>query len=288
MTPEGLLEMFSISDMDLADVADAGAALDPHLDDVVERWYGWLRSQSGAMRLFSSEDQLARVKRQQTQHWRTFFRGRVDAGYLAMRQHIGQVHASIELPNDVYFAGVSQFLHFINECLRDQRPAEAAANARQSAAISKLLLLDTFVVIDTIATIARDKIALHAKAVMEMSTPVTPIWDSILLLPLVGIIDSTRTADVMTKSLTKIADTRARVFVLDISGVASVDTSVANQLIKITKATQFMGCEAIISGVSPSIARTMVELGVSIGDIQTTATLRDAFEMALKRVGKAL
>jgi methyl-accepting chemotaxis protein len=97
-----------------------------------------------------------------------------------------------------------------------------------------------------------------------------------------------RTADVMNKSLTKIAETRARVFVLDIAGVATVDTGVANQLIKITKATQFMGCEAIISGVSPAIARTMVELGVSVGDIRTTATLRDAFEIALKRVGSTL
>lgn len=134
---------------------------------------------------------------------------------------------------------------------------------------------------------ARVREELH-KSLQEMSTPVTPIWDGILLLPLVGIIDSMRTADVMNKSLTKIAETRARVFVLDIAGVATVDTGVANQLIKITKATQFMGCEAIISGVSPAIARTMVELGVSVGDIRTTATLRDAFEIALKRVGSTV
>lgn len=279
--------MFSISAADLTEVATAGRMLDEHLDPIVERWYDWLRSQPGAMRLFASDEQLARVRRQQTHHWRTFLRGCVDTSYVAQRQHIGQVHASIDLPNDIYFAGVSQFLSLITSQLRELS-TDAAATERQATAISKLMLLDTYVVIDTIATIARDKIALHAKAVMEMSTPVTPIWDSILLLPLVGIIDSTRTADVMTKSLTKIAETRARVFVLDISGVASVDTGVANQLVKITKATQFMGCEAIISGVSPSIARTMVELGVSIGDIQTTATLRDAFEMALRRVGKTI
>lgn len=288
MVPDDLLGMFSITEADLAEVAAAGAVLDVHIEKIVERWYEWLRSQPGAMRLFSSDEQLSRVRRQQTQHWRTFLRGRVDEVYLAQREHIGQVHASIDLPNNIYFAGVSQFLAFITERLRELRVDDAAAAARQTAAIGKLMLLDTYVVIDTIATIARDKIALHAKAVMEMSTPVTPIWDSILLLPLVGIIDSMRTADVMTKSLTKIAETRARVFVLDISGVASVDTGVANQLIKITKATQFMGCEAIISGVSPSIARTMVELGVSVGDIQTTATLRDAFEMALKRVGQSV
>lgn len=96
---------------------------------------------------------------------------------------------------------------------------------------------------------ARVREELH-KSLQEMSTPVTPIWDGILLLPLVGIIDSMRTADVMNKSLTKIAETRARVFVLDIAGVATVDTGVANQLIKITKATAPWGSWGSLSATS--------------------------------------
>ena len=126
------------------------------------------------------------------------------------------------------------------------------------------------------------------RAVQEMSTPVTPIWEGILLLPLVGVLDSMRTSDIMNKSLTMISEMRAKVFVLDISGVATVDTAVANQLIKITKATRLMGCEAIVSGLSPAIARTIVELGVNVGEIRTTATLRDAFETALRMVGELI
>ena len=126
------------------------------------------------------------------------------------------------------------------------------------------------------------------RAVQEMSTPVTPIWEGILLLPLVGVLDSMRTSDIMNKSLTMISEMRAKVFVLDISGVATVDTAVANQLIKITKATRLMGCEAIVSGLSPAIARTIVELGVNVGEIRTTATLRDAFETALHLVGEGI
>jgi anti-anti-sigma factor len=120
---------------------------------------------------------------------------------------------------------------------------------------------------------------------MEMSTPVTPIWEGILLLPLLGILDSQRTQDVMNKTLGKIAETRAKALVLDISGVSAMDTAVANQLLKITKATQLMGCETILSGLSPAIARTLVELGVNIGEVRTTATLRDSFELALRAVG---
>ena len=123
------------------------------------------------------------------------------------------------------------------------------------------------------------------RAVQLMSTPVTPIWEGILLLPLVGVLDSMRAADIMKKSLSMISETRAKVFVLDISGVATVDTAVANQLIKITKATRLLGCHAIVSGLSPAIAHTIVELGVDVESIRTTATLRDAFETALTIIG---
>lgn len=124
------------------------------------------------------------------------------------------------------------------------------------------------------------------RTLQEMSTPVTPIWDQVLLLPLVGIIDSQRTSDVMRKTLMRIRETGSKMFILDISGVPTVDTAVANQFIKITKATKLMGCETVISGVSPAIAHTVVELGVDVGDVKTTATLRDAFEVALRQISK--
>jgi anti-anti-sigma regulatory factor len=151
-------------------------------------------------------------------------------------------------------------------------------------ALTKHIFLDTYLVIDEIALIQSFRLSESHKAMVEMSTPVTPIWEGILLLPLLGILDSSRAQDIMNKSLSKIAVERTKVFILDISGVASVDTAVANQLIKITKATQLMGCDAIISGISPSIARTIIELGVSVGEVKTTSTLRDAFEIALKLI----
>ncbi len=123
------------------------------------------------------------------------------------------------------------------------------------------------------------------RTLQEMSTPVTPIWDEILLLPLVGVVDSSRADDVMRKVLTRITETRSKVFILDISGVPNVDEAAANQLIRITKATRLMGCETIISGLSPSIANTIVNLGVVVGEVRTTANLRDAFRISLQQVG---
>ena len=139
--------------------------------------------------------------------------------------------------------------------------------------------------LDEIALLKNFKLLEQSRSVMEMSTPVTPIWEGILLLPLLGIIDTARTQDIMEKSLSKIAESGAKVFVLDISGVSTVDTAVANQLLKVTRATELMGCDSIISGISPAIAKTLVELGINTGEVRTTATLKDAFEIALTQIG---
>jgi len=124
-------------------------------------------------------------------------------------------------------------------------------------------------------------------ALLEMSTPVTKIWDGVLFAPIVGIVDSKRSVDIMNKALSSIADTRARTLLLDIGGVAIVDTAVANHLIKIAKAAVLMGCNTIISGISPAIAQTIAELGIDLGAIQTTSTIESALRDSISRPGGA-
>jgi methyl-accepting chemotaxis protein len=120
-------------------------------------------------------------------------------------------------------------------------------------------------------------------AMLEMSTPVTKIWDGVLFAPIVGIVDSKRSLDIMNKALSSIADTRANTLLLDIGGVAVVDTAVANHLIKIAKAAVLMGCKTIISGISPAIAQTIAELGIDLGSIQTTSTIESALRDSITR-----
>ncbi len=120
-------------------------------------------------------------------------------------------------------------------------------------------------------------------ALLEMSTPVTKIWDGVLFAPIVGIVDSNRSVDIMNKALGSIADTRASTLLLDIGGVAVVDTAVANHLIKIAKAAVLMGCKTIISGISPAIAQTITELGIELGSVQTTSTIESALREAIRK-----
>jgi len=130
-----------------------------------------------------------------------------------------------------------------------------------------------------------DEVQKRSLAMLEMSTPVTKIWDGVLFAPIVGIVDSKRSVDIMNRALSSIADTRARTLMLDIGGVAVVDTAVANHLIKIAKAAILMGCKTIISGISPAIAQTIAELGIDLGSIQTTSTIESALRESITRPG---
>jgi rsbT co-antagonist protein RsbR len=126
------------------------------------------------------------------------------------------------------------------------------------------------------------------RELLELSTPVVELWDDILALPLVGSLDSQRTQIVMETLLQKIVETGASIAIIDITGVPTVDTLVAQHLLKTVAATRLMGADCIISGIRPQIAQTIVHLGVNLGDVTTKATLADAFKLALERTGATI
>jgi len=118
---------------------------------------------------------------------------------------------------------------------------------------------------------------------LELSTPVVKLWEGILALPLIGTLDSERTQVVMESLLDEIVRSGASIAIIDITGVPTVDTLVAQHLLKTVAAARLMGAECIISGIRPQIASTIVHLGVNLGDVATKATLADAFAIALRR-----
>jgi rsbT co-antagonist protein RsbR len=120
---------------------------------------------------------------------------------------------------------------------------------------------------------------------LELSTPVVKLWEGILALPLIGTLDSARTQVVMESLLESIVKTNSRVAIIDITGVPTVDTVVAQHLLKTVTAARLMGADCIISGVRPQIAQTIVHLGINLLDVTTKATLSDAFALAAKRTG---
>ena len=128
-------------------------------------------------------------------------------------------------------------------------------------------------------------ISRQQQELMELSTPVVQLWDNVLALPLIGTLDSERTQVVMENLLEKVVETGAKIAIIDITGVPTVDTLVAQHLLKTVAAARLMGADCIISGIRPQIAQTIVHLGINLADIITKATLADAFTIALQRTG---
>jgi len=118
-----------------------------------------------------------------------------------------------------------------------------------------------------------------------LATPVAVLWENILMLPIVGTVDSRRVQQIMDTMLAKVQETESKVIILDILGVPAVDSKVANHIVKMTQACKLMGADTIVSGISSPIAQTLVNLGIEMAGVITTSTLRNALELALDMNG---
>jgi rsbT co-antagonist protein RsbR len=172
--------------------------------------------------------------------------------------------------------------------LRRRVSGQAEALAEEMLRVSGLLDQLGLYTMEVFQQAREDIIVRQQKELLELSTPVVRLWDNVLALPLVGTLDSARTQVVMESLLQKIVDTGSAIAIIDITGVPTVDTLVAQHLLKTVAATRLMGADCIISGIRPQIAQTIVHLGVDLGEVTTKATLADAFAVALQRTGLSI
>ena len=160
----------------------------------------------------------------------------------------------------------------------------AAELWRTTVLLDKLALLTT----EAFQQGREEIISRQQRELLELSTPVVKLWEGILALPLIGTLDSERTQIVMESLLQQIVETGASIAIIDITGVPTVDTLVAQHLLKTVAAGRLMGADCIISGIRPQIAATIVHLGVDLSAVLTKASLADAFSLALRRLGLSI
>jgi rsbT co-antagonist protein RsbR len=163
--------------------------------------------------------------------------------------------------------------------------ADPALLAAQLLQVSELL---DALAMHTIRTFQKSREAVikrQQEELLELSTPVVKLWDGVLALPMIGTLDSQRTQVVMESLLQRIVDTGSEIAIIDITGVPTVDTLVAQHLLKTVTAIRLMGADCIISGVRPQIAQTIVHLGLDLQGVVTKANLADALALALRRLG---
>ena len=282
LQPASLRAAYGIEDSDLDRIRALAPRAKQRMGHYIDRFYAWLELKPEYQEFFVDEGTLRRAQTQQYAYWEYFFEAQVDDGYVERLKHLGTVHAQIGLPLEAYFAGMSLFLdQFVGDIRYGNVECEEPLHTAES--LAKLLHLDIAVVVSTFSEHTQQIIAEQNASLMELSTPVSGLWEGVLMLPIVGIVDSKRAQDMMDAMLNKIQQAGARVMIIDISGVNVVDTAVANHFIKMIKATRLMGCDAVLSGISPAIAQTIVALGIDLSQINTRATLRDAVAFAFER-----
>ena len=169
----------------------------------------------------------------------------------------------------------------INEVLKKDAKAAGAAVWASTDLLDQLGLHT----VQAFQKTREDLISRQQQEMLELSTPVVKLWDGVLALPMIGTLDSSRTQVVMETLLQRIVESGSQIAIIDITGVPTVDTLVAQHLLKTITAIRLMGADCIVSGVRPQIAQTIVHLGVDLGGVTTKATLADALALALKKNG---
>lgn len=250
-----------ITNQDLENIKKLWEIIKNDISWLLDEFYKWLPSQENHGEPFRNKEFAKANRKLVEKHWLGFFKGVVDENYIQNRIRIGLVHARIGLPLDTYFNGVAK-LYELYESLFDKY------NVNQSTAASfgRLFRMEMSIISNTFNEEIKKALNEQNETLKELSAPIARLQKDLLFLSLVGFVDSKRAQDVMHAILDRIATTQSRVFIIDIGGIAVMDTAVANYLIKITKATRLMGCQTILSGLSSSIAQTIIELGIDVTD----------------------
>ncbi|WBM74644.1 STAS domain-containing protein [Saprospira grandis] len=272
---------FFIEQADLDRIAAAGQLLPAGLEQkVFDRLFDWMRNCSSYEEYYT-EDLIAGIDQGKSIIWGDMISAVLDEAYVERHLGFGDAFLGLGLSLNAFMSLLAAYQEFV----LDELIEHAGKDPDLILAFKKYAQVG----LDIVSEVYRKRALLSLEeqndALRELSTPVAQIWDGILLLPLVGFIDSKRAKDVMEAMLDKVAETQAKFFILDISGVAIVDTAVANHLIKMSKAARLMGSQCMISGVSGPIAQTIVELGIAIDEIRTTGSMRDALRLAIKEAG---
>ncbi len=172
--------------------------------------------------------------------------------------------------------------------LAEELEGDAVALVREMDYFTKLLDKMGIVMIENYIRSREEIIQQQRMDMMELSTPVIKVWDKILTLPIIGTLDSRRAQMMMEALLQKIVESGSTIAILDITGVRTMDTLVANHLIKTVTAARLMGARCILTGVSPAIAQTMVQLGIDLTQITTRAQMSDGIKLALEMLGRVV
>jgi rsbT co-antagonist protein RsbR len=256
-----------------------------YADPVIEEFYRHILSFEETRAFFRDPVLLERVKKQQREYFVRLTEGDYGRDYVADRLRIGTVHERIKLAPKWYLGMYNLYLRLVANRLVEAFPSEPAKAFSSFLTLMKLVFLDIGLAVDTYIYARESTMRKQQEAIRELSTPVLQIRDRLLLLPIIGVIDTHRARIITDGLLQSIRDTRAKVVVMDVTGVATIDTKVADHLIQTVTAARLMGAYVIVTGLSSDVAQALVGLGLDLSKLNTAGDLQGGIEEAERLLG---
>jgi rsbT co-antagonist protein RsbR len=255
---------------------------------VIEEFYAHLLAFEETRVFFQDRRLLERVKRAQKQYFARLTQGNYDKDYIEDRLKIGAVHERIGLPIKAYLGMYNFYLRNVANRLFNQYKVEPGKALRAYLSLLKVVFLDIGLAIDTYINRREQLIGKQQEAMRELPTPVLRVRERLLILPVVGVLESYRAHQLTEQLLESIGATRAKAAIVDITGVPIVDSRVANHLLQTVSAARLMGATVILTGLSPQIAQALVAIGVDLSQVKTTVDLQSGLEEAERLLGYRL
>jgi rsbT co-antagonist protein RsbR len=273
---------------DLKRIAALEDIVTAHADEHVSAFFEYLSRFEEARPLLSNKALTERTRRLKAEHIVSMVRGEHGIAYVSQRLELGLIYsrAGLELP--VFLGAFRHLLETIGTAVI-RRNEKSPIEAFQSfMSLKKVAFMDLGIIVDVLVYERQRVIRQQQDAIRELSTPVLQIRDRLLLLPIIGVIDTHRARMITENLLTAIRNNRAKVVVMDITGVATIDSKVANHLLQTVTAARLMGATVIVTGLSADVAQSLVALGIDLGKLKTIGDLQGGLEEAEQLLGYRL
>jgi rsbT co-antagonist protein RsbR len=256
-------------------ITGARRAIEENVDRHVDAFFGYLARVPEAHGLIENREQLPRAKRLKREHILALVSGVYDEKYVEQRIVLAELYNKIGLEPAVFLGAYNHLMTSLESVARDYM-----------ASLRKVAFFDIGITVDALVHQRESVIRIQSQAIRELSTPVLQVRERMLLIPIIGVVDSHRAQLIMENLLAAIRARRARVVVMDVTGVATVDSGVANHLLQTVSAARLMGAHVIVTGLSAEVAQSLVALGINLEQIQAVGDLQGGLEEAERMLAR--
>jgi rsbT co-antagonist protein RsbR len=278
-------KLVGLEPVDLNRIATIRDSVLRQLDDYTNVFFEHLTGLDEARSLLDNKALAEKTKRLQKDHLRGMVSGDYGPKYAEQRVELGLLYSVAGLDTRVFLGAFHHLLRYVGVALMKQSGHASPDAFENFMSLKKIAFFDIGIVVDVLAYERERVIRQQQEAIRELSTPVLQLRDRLLLLPIIGVIDTYRARLITENLLEAIRVSRARAVVMDITGVATIDSRVANHILQTVAAARLMGARVIVTGISASVAQSLVALGIELDKLDTVGDLQGGIEMAERNLG---